>query len=875
MEWSTGAIRSTFLDFFKSKSHLIVDSAPIVIKDDPTLMFTNAGMNQFKGVFVGNEEPKAPRIADSQKCLRVSGKHNDLEEVGKDHYHHTMFEMLGNWSFGDYFKQESIDWAWELLTEVYSLDKDRMYVSIFSGDTEMDLSEDTEAKNIWRKHVEEDRILACGRKENFWEMGDIGPCGPCSEIHFDLRSEKDRSQVSGATLVNKDHPEVIEIWNLVFMQYNRLENGSLQGLKNKHIDTGMGLERLARVLQGVESNYEVDVFIGMIKALEKQCNIAYGGSESLPDVAYRVIADHVRTIAFSIADGQLPSNTGAGYVIRRVLRRAIRYGFSQLDIKSPFLASLIDPLVELMGAAYPELQRNLELIKKVTTEEEKTFLATLERGLARINSYMENLDSKTIDGAFAFELLDTYGFPIDLTQLIASESNLKVDMIGFNIELEKQKNRSRDASKAEFGDWTVVRDGPNSQFVGYDKLSCVSKIAKFRKVKVKGKDVIQYVLTITPFYAESGGQVGDRGYFELNGSKIPIIDTKKENGEIIHFSNKLITEPNLEVQAVVAAVVRSAVAKNHTATHLLHQTLRARLGDHVEQKGSLVADSKFRFDFSHFERISESELDKIESEVRSLIDSSEKFEEWRSMPIDEAKEMGAMALFGEKYGDKVRVVKFGESIELCGGTHVDNTKDIGGFKIVSEGSVASGIRRIEAISGNAYDVYINNRLEILESIEFEVGGDPKKILDTVKKLKRDLELAEESINSFQDKEKNNILSELIEVASKMDSMRNVISKRVDDVDGKLLKEIANNLISQFPDIGIALGGVHEDKVSLIVGIGKALLDSTDLNAGKIIKEVSPEINGGGGGQPFLAMAGGKNKEGLKRALERSIELLKN
>jgi len=875
MEWSTGAIRSTFLDFFKSKNHLIVDSAPIVIKDDPTLMFTNAGMNQFKGVFVGNEESKAPRIADSQKCLRVSGKHNDLEEVGKDHYHHTMFEMLGNWSFGDYFKEEAIDWAWELLTEVYGLDKDRMYVSIFSGDKEMDLSEDIEAKSIWRKYVEEDRILAFGRKENFWEMGDIGPCGPCSEIHFDLRSEKDRGQVSGATLVNKDHPEVIEIWNLVFMQYNRLENGSLQGLKNKHIDTGMGLERLARVLQGVESNYEVDVFMGMIKALEKQCSKPYGGSESLPDVAYRVIADHVRTIAFSIADGQLPSNTGAGYVIRRVLRRAIRYGFSQLNIKTPFLASLIDPLVELMGVAYPELQRNLELIKKVTTEEEKTFLATLERGLARINSHMESLDSKTIDGAFAFELLDTYGFPIDLTQLIASESNLKVDMIGFNVELEKQKNRSRDASKAEFGDWTVVRDGPNSQFVGYDKLSSVSKIAKYRKVKVKGKDIIQYVLTVTPFYAESGGQVGDRGYFESNGLKITILDTKKENGEIIHFSDKLITEPNLEVQAVVAAGMRSAVTKNHTATHLLHQTLRARLGDHVEQKGSLVADSKFRFDFSHFERISESELAKIESEVRSLIDSSEKFEEWRLMPIDEAKEMGAIALFGEKYGDKVRVVKFGESIELCGGTHVDNTKDIGGFKIVSEGSVASGIRRIEAISGKAYDDYLNNRLEILESIELEVGGDPKKILETVKKLKRDLELAEESINSFQDKEKKKILSELIEVASKNDSMRNVISKRIDDVDGKLLKEVANNLISQFPDIGITLGGVHEDKVSLIVGIGKALLDKTDLNAGNIIKEVSPEIDGGGGGQPFLAMAGGKNKKGLDRALEKSKEILKS
>jgi alanyl-tRNA synthetase len=873
MEWSSSAIRSAFLEFFDKKGHEIVSSAPIVIKDDPTLMFTNAGMNQFKGVFIGNENAKFDRIVDSQKCLRVSGKHNDLEEVGRDHYHHTMFEMLGNWSFGDYFKEEAIDWAWELLTSVYGLDSSRMYVSVFSGDEEIKLGSDNEAKEIWQKHMANERILEFGRKENFWEMGEIGPCGPCSEIHYDLRSKKDRENSDGAALVNADHPEVIEIWNLVFMQYNRLENGSLQNLKSRHIDTGMGLERLARVLQNANSNYEIDVFKSIINDLSQLANQKYSGSEAPFDVAYRVIADHIRTIAFTIADGQLPSNTGAGYVIRRVLRRAIRYGYSQLDIKTPFLGKLIDPLILEMGDAYPELSRNAELIKKVITEEEKTFLATLDRGLARIGAHIQDVTQGVMAGDFAFELLDTYGFPIDLTQLIASESGLSVDMVGFNKELEKQKTRSRAASKAEFGDWKVLSTDENSKFVGYDHLSTTTHIAKYRSVKVKGKDIVQYVLAETPFYAESGGQVGDKGFLISGDSTIKIIDTKKENGEIIHYSNSLLEDVSSEIKASVTREFRTSVTKNHTSTHLLHKALRDSLGTHVEQKGSLVASNRLRFDFSHFEKITVLELENIEDRVLKQIQSSIDFEEWREMPITKAKEMGAMALFGEKYGDEVRVVKFGDSIELCGGTHVDNSSSIGGFKILNEGSVASGIRRIEAISGPAHDEYVKGRLKKLADME-ELLGDPTKALEILKKLKSDLAMAESVVAKFSCKEKsalsNSILSELEnEVDSKF------VVKELDNIDGKLLKEIAHQVIEKNDEAIIVLTSTIEDKVSFVVGIGKSRLAELNTDANKVIKSISPEIQGGGGGQPFLAMAGGKNKKGLKRALEMSISLLKS
>ena len=873
MEWSTSAIRNAFLEFFEDKGHEIVSSAPIFIKDDPTLMFTNAGMNQFKGVFIGNEVAKFPRIADSQKCLRVSGKHNDLEEVGRDHYHHTMFEMLGNWSFGDYFKKEAIDWAWEILTKVYKLDASRMYVSVFAGDSEMELDTDTEAKTLWMNHISEERILAFGRKENFWEMGDIGPCGPCSEIHFDLRSDEDRRSINGSTLVNADHPEVIEIWNLVFMQYNRLENGGLENLKNKHIDTGMGLERLARVLQQASSNYEIDVFKAIIDELGLIATQKYTGGELLSDIAYRVIADHIRTIAFSIADGQLPSNNGAGYVIRRVLRRAIRYGFSQLDIKASFMGALIDPLLNEMGDAYPELRRNADLIKRVITEEEKTFLSTLDRGLGRINAYIEDLDKKVVDGIFAFELLDTYGFPIDLTQLIASENGLSVDMNGFKIELEKQKNRSRSASKAEFGDWTILLTGENSKFCGYDDLQLETQIAKYRNVKIKGKDVIQYVLKETPFYAESGGQVGDKGLLKIDDSVVNIFDTKKENGEIIHYSNGSLANLAGKVFAEVSKSFRTSVTKNHTSTHLLHKALRDQLGPHVEQKGSLVTNGKLRFDFSHFEKIAEDELSTIENAVVNQIQSSIDFEEWRNMPIGEAKELGAMALFGEKYGDEVRVVKFGDSIELCGGIHVNNSNVIGGFKIIGEGSVASGIRRIEAISGEAYDEFLKGRLEKLADLEKQLG-DPSKSIEILKKLQLDLANTEAQVVKYLDREKSVLIKELLDELGTQSGLQ-ILAKELDQIDGKVLKEVAHGVIEKNERSIIILGGVFADKVSIVVGIGKLILPKLNIDANEVIKLVSAEIQGGGGGQPFLAMAGGKNKKGLKRALERSLELLAN
>ena len=870
MEWTTRKVRSRFQEYFKEKGHHIVDSAPIVIKDDPTLMFTNAGMNQFKSIFVGNEETPYPRIADTQKCLRVSGKHNDLEEVGRDHYHHTMFEMLGNWSFGDYFKKDAINYAWELLVDVYGLDKDRLYVSIFAGDEELGVEVDNEAEQLWLKHIPSERILKFGRKENFWEMGETGPCGPCSEIHVDLRSEEQRKKVDGRTLVNMDDPEVIEIWNLVFMQFNRLENGKLETLKDKHIDTGMGLERLVRVLQGVSSNYDTDIFVALIKSIEEESGIDYKGSADLSDVAFRVIADHVRAVSFCIADGQLPSNTGAGYVIRRVLRRAIRYGFSQLNMKEPFINKVVIKLIEEMGADFPELIRNKELLTKVVREEEISFLSTLEKGLEKLNVIFQSEGEKIISGDVAFELYDTYGFPIDLTNLIASENNWKVDMKGFSEALETQKNRSRSATKTSFGDWTVLNEGANSSFLGYDQLSCTTKIAKYRSATVKGKEVVQIVLVETPFYAESGGQVGDTGKLLVDGQEIQVVDTKKENNEIIHFISEMVKNISADVEASVNVSRRTDIKKNHSSTHLLHFALRSILGAHVEQKGSLVSPDKLRFDFSHFERISEDQIKEIETLVRDQIESQVELQEWRKMPINEAKEMGAMALFGEKYGNEVRVVKFGDSVELCGGIHVDSTSEIGGFKIISESSVASGVRRVEALTGRAYTTYISNSIDLIEKINDEMGR-PKQLLASIQKLQTDYKAAQKLIENFEQVEKSRLRDSLLN-AIQVKGDRKMLIQLLKGIDGKAAKDTVYSLTLEVKDLMVVLAGEYESKPYLIVGISKELAERENLDASKMVREIASEIDGGGGGQKFLAMAGGKNSKGLQRALDRAESL---
>lgn len=863
MLWSSHQIRKTFLEYFASKGHEIVDSAPLVIKDDPTLMFTNAGMNQFKPVFLGNTDPSSLRIADTQKCLRVSGKHNDLEEVGKDHYHHTMFEMLGNWSFGDYFKKEAIEWAWELLTEVYKLDKDRLYVTVFEGDKQLELDLDLEAQDFWKLHIEADRIIPCNRKDNFWEMGETGPCGPCSEIHIDLRTEAERAAVDGKTLVNKDHPEVIEVWNLVFIQFNMLENGDLIPLKAKHVDTGMGLERLARALQKTASNYDIDVFESLISRIEKLAGVKYGGSESEKDVAFRVIADHVRAIAFSIADGQLPSNTGSGYVIRRILRRAVRYAFSVLGQKEPMVFQVAKALVDEMGEAFPELKRNDQIIFKVIEEEEKSFLQTLEKGLQKLEHYFSTATEKKLPGAFVFVLYDSDGFPVDLTELIASEHGFSVDLDGFNKHLEEQKNRSRAASKAEFGDWDEVGSGA-SEFIGYDSVASEAQILRFRKVKQKGKDAYQVVLSKTPFYAESGGQVGDKGWLIQGDAKAVVFDTKKENNEIVHFLVDFPFDTSLTVEAQVNESSRSNIMKNHTATHLLHHALRKHLGKHVEQKGSLVSPDRLRFDFSHFEKVKDEELEAITTEVEAMMNANLQLEEWRNMPIDEAKELGAMALFGEKYGNEVRVIKFGESVELCGGTHLKSTGAVGGFRITSESSNASGIRRIEAITGDAYQAHMKNALERFEQLGVLLGN-PKdevealgKLLEDNKKLRKALELASEREQRMYGEQFRSLLAS--------DAEQNFHVLRIDSVDGKVLKDAAYSAVAEKEDAWLIVIGEKDDKPFVISAISKSLVEKSDLNAGNQVKEIATAIDGGGGGQKHLAMAGGKNKQGLERAL---------
>ncbi|MBU2951884.1 alanine--tRNA ligase [Tamlana agarivorans] len=857
-------IRAKFLSFFEEKQHSIVPSAPMVLKDDPTLMFVNAGMAPFKEYFLGNAKPKNNRITDSQKCLRVSGKHNDLEEVGYDTYHHTLFEMLGNWSFGDYFKEEAIAWAWELLTEVFKIDKDILYVSVFEGSEEDGLGLDTEALEIWKKYISEDRIITGDKKDNFWEMGDQGPCGPCSEIHVDIRSAEEKAKIPGKDLVNKDHPQVVEIWNLVFMQYNRKANGSLEALPNKHIDTGMGFERLCMVLQGVQSNYDTDVFTPIIKEVEAITNKTYGKDEKV-DVAIRVICDHVRAVAFSIADGQLPSNTGAGYVIRRILRRAVRYGFTFLDKKEPFIYRLVEVLDKKMGKAFPELKIQKQLVENVIKEEEQSFLRTLDQGLVLLNRVVEETKEGTVSGTKAFELYDTYGFPIDLTALILSEKGLKLDEKGFEEELQKQKRRSRAASEMSTDDWTVLIEDDVEEFIGYDALEAKVKLTRYRKVtSKKDGDMYQLVFNLTPFYPEGGGQVGDKGYIEdAYGDVVYILNTKKENNVIIHFTETLPKHLNESLKVVVDEKQRHRTECNHTATHLLHQALRSILGTHVEQKGSAVHSKYLRFDFSHFSKLTEDELHDIESFVNARISGKIPLVEKRNVPKEEAIADGAMSLFGEKYGDTVRSIQFGQSIELCGGTHVKNTADIWHFKIVSEGAVAAGIRRIEAITNDGVKGYYTENNRSFQEMKGLLNNakEPVKALQNLQEENANLKKQIESL--LKDKAKN-VKGELKSELTEINGIQ-FLAKKL-DLDAGGLKDVAFELGSQFDNLFLLFATEKDGKALLSCYISKELVASKGLNAGQVVRELGKFIQGGGGGQPFFATAGGKNPGGIEQAL---------
>ena len=863
-------IRKTFLDFFASKQHQIVPSAPMVIKNDPTLMFTNAGMNQFKDIFLGNTPKKHFRIADTQKCLRVSGKHNDLEEVGHDTYHHTMFEMLGNWSFGDYFKEEAIAWAWELLTEVYKIDKNRLYITIFGGDKGDGLSEDTEALDFWKKIVPEDRIIRGSKKDNFWEMGDTGPCGPCSEIHVDIRNDEDRKKTDGRELVNSDNPLVIEIWNLVFIQFNRLVSGQLVPLPAKHVDTGMGFERLCMVVQGKQSNYDTDVFQPIIQSISSISEVPYG-KDVKSDIAMRVIADHVRAITFAIADGQLPSNNKAGYVIRRILRRAVRYGYTFLNTREPFLAKILPILVEQMGDTFPELRSQQVLIGKVLIEEEQTFLRTLAHGIQKFTAYLEQHPSiKAIDGGFAFELYDTYGFPIDLTQLMAREQGWKVDMEGFTLGLEKQKARSRQDAVVEADDWVVVKEGMETRFIGYDTSEAEVAILRYRRVVTKGKTYYYLVFDQTPFYAESGGQVGDKGTIEAEGEVITIIDTRKENTLPIHITEKLPVKASAILKAKVDLVKRTLTANNHSATHLLHQALRTILGTHVEQKGSLVSEEHLRFDFSHFEKLSEEEIAQIEKMVNNLIRKNLTLDEHRSIPIKEARSLGALALFGEKYGDAVRVIRFGDSLELCGGTHVKATGQIGLFKIVSEGAIAAGIRRIEAVTAIGAEAYIAEEEKLLNSVKALVkpSNDPIKAIQQLIDQNKDLQQA---IDKMKAEKADIICQSLINKIQTIGDV-NFITAEV-DLDMSTIKDLAFKLRGSVENLFAVLANRSDSKANLSVILSDNLVLNKKLNAGNIVRELAKEIQGSGGGQTNFATAGGKNPDGIATALSKARSYL--
>lgn len=870
-------IRQQFLDFFKSRGHHVENPAPIVVKGDSSLMFINAGMNQFKELFLGNQPIKHNRITDTQHCLRVSGKHNDLEDVGHDTYHHTLFEMLGNWSFGDYFKEEAIAWAWELLTDVYQLEKDRLYVTVFEGDASEGLDFDQDAKQEWLKWVAADRILLGNKKDNFWEMGDQGPCGPCSEIHIDLRPAAERALVSGASLVNQDHPQVIEVWNLVFMEFNRLANGSLEKLPAKHVDTGMGFERLCRAIAAKTSNYDTDVFQPLIVQLERLSGFKYGVEEE-KDIAFRVIADHIRAITFIIADGQLPSNNKAGYVCRRILRRAIRYGYTFLGFEEPFLFQLVSVLVAQMGSVFTQLPSQQAFIERIIREEELAFLRTLTNGLKRLSQVTQELkqsNKKAIDGATAFELFDTYGFPIDLTALIARENGLTIDESGFKAEMEEQRNRSREAAKIDAGDWILVGDDQEAVvFVGYDQLETQTHIQRYRAVKSKQKDTYQLVLQETPFYAESGGQVGDVGQLvDASGRKIKVLNTLKDNNLIIHEVDQLPQSPTDLMQAVVNKEKRQETAANHSATHLLHAALRSALGSHVEQKGSLVHPDYLRFDFSHFAKMSAEELIAVETEVNNRIMQAIPLTERRSVPISEATALGAMALFGEKYGDFVRVIAFDPaySLELCGGTHVSNTAHIGLFKIISESSVATGVRRIEAISGNKALRWMQEQFQLLQQLK-ETFKSPKDLVAHAEKLLEDSSQLRKQIERMEQEQLQQALNALKATFKPVkDAM--VISERVDVRSADGLKRLANDLRRLHPNAFVVLGAIVSDKPQLVVGAADDMVQTRNLNAGHIVREAAKVMQGGGGGQPNLATAGGSNKDGLNEAMAFAVGLL--
>lgn len=844
-------------------------SAPLVLKNDPSLLFTNSGMVQFKDNFLGNSVPKFKRIADTQKCLRVSGKHNDLEDVGLDTYHHTMFEMLGNWSFGDYFKKEAIAWAWELLTEEYKLPKDRLYVTVFGGDKNDNLPVDEEAKELWKQFVSEDRIIHGIKKDNFWEMGEQGPCGPCSEIHIDLRPESEVKKKPGKELVNSDHPQVVEIWNLVFIQFNRLASGALEPLPDKHVDTGMGFERLCMAIQGKTSNYDTDVFRPLMDFIAKEAGANYTGStEGKSDIAIRVIADHIRAVAFTIADGQLPSNTGAGYVIRRILRRAVRYGFSYLNFKEPFFHKLVPVLANQFKDVFPELHQQIEYVTRVVLEEEVSFLRTLERGLKR----MENFDSN-ITGSQAFELYDTFGFPFDLTSLIARERGFAVDEKGFQEEMTKQKSRSKADATKETGDWILVGEDVKTEFIGYEHLTAEAKIVKYRKVKQKNKELFQIVLNKTPFYAESGGQVGDTGVLETANEKIIVIDTRKENELIVHYSETLPENLSATYFVSVNENKRKQTMNNHSATHLLHAALRQVLGKHVEQKGSLVNDKILRFDFSHFAAMTDAELEKVETIVNQKIRENIQLNEQRNVPLEKAKSLGAMALFGEKYGEFVRVITFDPkfSVELCGGTHVPFTGNIGLLKIISESSVAAGVRRIEAVTADGAQEYLNDNLKLLHELK-SVLKNPKDVLASAKALMEEKHALEKKLEEMYQQQTNLLKDELAGKATKSNGYT-IITEKVRVPNSDSLKNIAYALRNQFDDLLLILAADVDGKPQVAVMLGAKTEAAKKYHAGNMVKELAKEIEGGGGGQPFFATAGGKKLEGLDQVLVRAKQLI--
>ena len=867
-------IRSLFIDFFKSKGHTYIPSSPIVVKNDPTLMFTNAGMNQFKDFFLGNDIPKATRVANSQKCLRVSGKHNDLEEVGVDTYHHTMFEMLGNWSFGDYFKKEAIEWAWELLTEVYKLPKDRLYVSVFGGDAGDKLEKDMEAFAIWSQIVPESKILFGNKKDNFWEMGDTGPCGPCSEIHIDLRPDAERHQLDGYSLVNNDHPQVIEIWNLVFMQFNRLADGSLKELPAKHVDTGMGFERLVRAIQGKSSNYDSDIFTPFIQFIENKSGKRYGLDEKV-DIAMRVIVDNIRAISFSIADGQLPSNNKAGYVIRRILRRAVRYGYTFLGFHKPFMYELLPLLSETFGEIFPELAAQQHFVAKVVMEEEQSFLRTLDNGLRKLDQIKEDLrqsGQSVVDGKIAFELYDTYGFPLDLTSLIARENGYSVDEKGFAAEMEIQKSRSRAAAEQETGDWVLVNAEEGVEFIGYDFLQSQSRVIKYRQIRDKKGDRFQIVLDRTPFYAESGGQVGDQGWLIGDSDTIKVLDTKKENDLIVHIVDRLPGQFDRVFLAKVDAAKRRDSMNNHSATHLLHAALKQVLGDHVQQKGSLVNEELLRFDFSHFSKMTEAEISQVEAIVNAKIRENITLSEQRNVPIEEAKRKGATALFGEKYGEYVRVITFDPnfSVELCGGTHVPATGVIGLFKIVSESSIAAGVRRIEAITAKVAEDFVNSQLELIKEIG-DLLKSPRDLKKSVETLVQERNELKKEIELLHAQQLVTIKQHLIAAKEQRDGFNLVISVvKLPSADS--LKKLAYELKNEVANAVVVLAAEIEEKPQIAVIVQEGLVDSLGINAGQMVRDLAREIQGGGGGQPFFATAGGKDLAGLPNVVQKAREM---